>query len=608
MKAKPSFASISLCIALLLAQGASSQTIDSRPRRVSLQPASVSKSIAGSSLDSSETATLDAMVPRDGLKFYFEARNGGLAQLARALGASDSLAGLFSLGGRSVEKSKLAGFALRNLDALSASRLALAGYAADGLALLIEAASPADAERLKTEIERLLDSGPGQGDAAGPVVMLRDRRVLAGARASIDRMLESGAASTLADDTEFVKARSRFSDDPFFAYIETGASLMPWAATGGDNTVSGAAYTAGMLAALGSMPYGIAIGGSIEAETTRLRALAIYGNKKKEGLFSSILSAARMGELSAASFAAPDTEIFIDLMIDWEKLYEAIESLFAMVLSSAPTARGNQQATPMTGSADLLAMAEAGLGFSIKNDLIPTLGSEVAISLSGFGDMVRSKPQSSPAASKRTATAPRQAGSSSPRFLLMLSVRDPLKFERLFARLFSPKGGRASQPFAQLAYRGATIHHRKDMAYTITGGFLLAGGTAGEIRRALDSHALNNSLASNPEYSSAMGDPRPRMLQAYLSPAVSGRLFEATSQGAAKRASSPLALSMMSDDDGFLFEMRVPTEIALAALNSLATSKPNRYGISSSPAAGPRRPAGRGSPTLTDDDLKNRRP
>ncbi|HWP42877.1 MAG TPA: hypothetical protein VNO14_06570, partial [Blastocatellia bacterium] len=248
----------------------------------------------------------------------------------------------------------------------------------------------------------------------------------------------------------------------------------------------------------------------------------------------------------------------------------------------------------------MLAALESSLGFSIKRDLIPTLGNEVAISLHGFSDLMRSKSSARPAARK-----------PAPRILFMLSVRDPLLFEKLFARLIAPRGRRVSRPFAQLSHRGATIRYNKDIAYTITGGFFIAGASASEIRRAIDARALNTSLASRPEFASAMGASRPVMMQAYLSPAVSGSLLDSTkgtAAGAAKGARSPLALTIMSDEDGFLMEMRVPTELALAGLASMAANRPAAYGITSSPSSGARRRAGRRSPTFTDDDLIRRKP
>ena len=48
------------------------------------------------------------------------------------------------------------------------------------------------------------------------------------------------------------------------------------------------------------------------------------------GLFSSILGASGSGQLVAASFAPADSDVFIDLGIDWDKLYDAIGSLLSM--------------------------------------------------------------------------------------------------------------------------------------------------------------------------------------------------------------------------------------------------------------------------------------
>src|SRR5262249_19247707 len=137
------------------------------------------------------------------------------------------------------------------------------------------------------------------------------------------------------------------------------------------------AYTAGMMAGLTSLPGALAIGASAEGERFVARAVTIGGAKTKStgiaGLFSSMFSDQSSGQPIAASFAPADTDVFVDLMIDWDRLYDSIGSLFGAVAGSMG---GGGSAAPAQ-SADLIGALEAKLGFSIKNDLIPTLGNEI---------------------------------------------------------------------------------------------------------------------------------------------------------------------------------------------------------------------------------------
>jgi Protein of unknown function (DUF3352) len=418
-----------------------------------------------------------------------------------------------------------------------------------------------------------------------------------------------------------MNARARFSDDPFFAYMDLAS--MPIGLPGGEDQAS-AAYTAGALAALNSKPYAIAIGGSLEGDSVMLRALLLYTTGQNAGplagLFSSIASQAGLGQPVGASFAAPDADLFVDVMIDWEKLYEAIGSVFSTIAG----AQSNEASQSGAQGPDLFAMAEASLGFSIKNDLLPTLGNEVAVSLAGFDRFFG--PASRPMSNGQKAAQPL------PRFMLMIALKDPARFEKLVSRFINKSGG-ASAQLSRVPYRGATVSYNKDVAYAISGGFFMIGGSRNDIYRALDARALGNSLATTAEFRASVGTPRQAMMQAYLSPGVSNKIYETISADIVKsnaelkdyvrraaQARSAIGLTMAIDPEGISMEMRVPTNLTFMALAAMATGKSAPYPITSTPASGigipnPTTPAlrtrnadGRRVPKMTSDDVTNRRP
>jgi hypothetical protein len=217
-----------------------------------------------------------------------------------------------------------------------------------------------------------------------------------------------------------------------------------------------------------------------------------------------------------------------------------------------------------------------------------------------------------------------------PRFMLMVAVKDPAKFERLIARLFNRPG---SQPLARATYRDATISYNKDIAYALTNNFFMVSGSVTDVRRAMDARALGNSLATSAGFRAAVGAPHQTMMQAYLSSNISSKLYEAILTEAAKsnpalkefapksaQAHSPVGLTVTPDSDGVMMEMRVPTNLTFMALASLATGSPAPYGAAYSQPSGlgipdPTGPStrtrtadGRRVPKLTDDDLRSRRP
>ena len=605
-----------LCFALVLPANALPQSLNTRPRRVTPVAYEV-HARATDSRAAAEPATLESFVPREGLQFYFEIRNGGLAELARAGSAMTPVTKMLAAGPVKATTEDLMAFVISNLAALSNAKLALVGYGASGTAALIEAANPADAEQLRAGVAVLLTKNrpAAKTPKAGELgVSLQGRMVVAGERETVARILDSNGSFAVAEDQGFMKARDRFSSDPFFAYAELGSQSLPQGFGTGN-----AAYDAGVLAGLGASPYAVALGGSLQGDAMTVRALLLFSSKQSAGsmfgMLGSFTSATQMGQSVAANYAAPDADIFVDLTLDWDKLYDSIQSVFGMI-ASAQSNGGNQVNSAQ--SADLLAMMEASLGFSIKNDLIPTLGNELAISISGFDSFMRSVKA---AATQRPTV---------PRFMLIVSLKDPARFEKLIARLVNQNG---SQTLTRVTYRNAAISYSNNFAYAVTNKFFMIGGSAGDIRRALDAHALGTSLALTADYRAAIGPPRQTMLQAYISSNLSNKLYESVLAEAVKsnaalkefapktaQMRSPIGLAMLPDSDGVMMEMRVPTSLTFMALAYLATSKPTAFGPAYSEPAGlgipnPTGPStrtrtmdGRRVPTLTNEDLRDRRP
>ena len=614
------------CIFLLSIVIGSGQTVfpqstQSRPRRVEqLAFNSEAHTASDESAVSNESASLDTLLPRTGLQFYLEVRGSGLSQLASsgtALGPIMKLLARPALG----SASDWAAFAMGQMRILSSAKLAFVSYGADGSAALIEAANTADAESLRAGVTRLLGSRASAGGRGQPTttVALAGRTVVAGEESVVGRLVEPGDVYRLGGDPFFSQARERFAGDPLFGYLDIGPTQVPAMPNSG-NSANDSAYRAGAMAAelvkLGARPTAIAMGGRIEGDTLAVRALMFMDQTSSGnplmGLFSSLTSGATSGEAMAAGLALPDTDLFVDFRVDWDKLYQSLEGLF--------TAFTNSQA----GASDPLAATEQSLGFSIRNDLLPTLGSEIAISLSGAGAFF-----SAGRATSRTAKSAAAARPASPRFMLMVALKNSTRFEQLVSRLINKPG---APMLSRAAYRGAIVSSNKSVAFAVTRDFFVIGGSAAEIRRALDAYYMGNSLAVAPEFRAALGDARATTMQLYLSSAVATKLFEALQTATAKASGSVkelaqpagrvagLGISMRSDKDGVLLEMRAPVNLALAAMGALATGQsvlggmtpgaPAGFGIPGPTPAAPGIPGGvrRATPKMTEDDLAPRRP
>jgi hypothetical protein len=205
----------------------------------------------------------------------------------------------------------------------------------------------------------------------------------------------------------------------------------------------------------------------------------------------------------------------------------------------------------------------------------------------------------------------------------MIAVKDPDKFEKLLARLFNRMTSAAAQ-FTQTPYRGVTINANKDLAYAMVNGFFIAGGSAAQIHRAVDAQASDNSLASTDEFRSVFNSNQEASLRAYLSPAMSDQLFESLFKETGKsngsiplsattpQARKPIGIQLIPDEDGLMIEARLPANLAILALASIATGTQATSAITSLPSGigvsepGPRVSGSSKTPKMTDDDVRRR--
>ena len=559
-----------------------------------------------------EAATLEASVPRDGLRVYIEIRNGGLTELVKSSAAIGPFAKLLSSGPVKTSASDLAGLVMANLGALANARVAVASYSSGAL-VLIEPTSAADAETLQAAVATLLGrSRKSKASGADVEAVLLGRVVVVGPRDVTGKLSQMNGVVSLGDDQEFVKARARFETDQFFAYIDLGAMSRSFP---GREMPQSPAYTMGAMAALNSAQSAIAIGGSIAGDAATVRAIVVNSSGQQGGgilpsLFASLASASQTGQPAASAFASADADLFVDVMLDWDRLYDAIQSMIAMFVPAFGNGGNSNASAPPMQSSDILGMLETSLGFSIKHDLIPTLGSELAFSLSGLSHTL----------SPKQAIAG-TAKPGSPRFMLMVALKDPVNFEKLIVRLFNRSTSAAAQ-LARTPYRGVMVNANKSVAYAIVNGFFVIGGSAAQIRHAIDVQATGASLATTESFKSAFSGSQQAALQAYISPALVNELFESLSKETAKanalpvmasaaQARMPIAIQLIHGADGMMIEARLPANLALMALASMAGESSSRNAATSLGGVGvsepgPRVSGGSRTPRMTDDDLRRR--
>jgi len=245
---------------------------------------------------------------------------------------------------------------------------------------------------------------------------------------------------------------------------------------------------------------------------------------------------------------------------------------------------------------------EKKLGFSIKDDLLPTLGGELAIAI----HFPSGAPQQVKAAQAAQAPKP-----PSPSFHVVIGLKDKTRFEALISRLFQAgsSGGNNPLGITTVQYRGVTIKSIKGFSYAIADGFFIGCGGAGNLRKLLDERAAGGTLASKLEYHAAVGVPGVSLVQVYLSGNASARFLQKEQGGGYGKAGPGLGFVMSEVPSGISLNVRLPATLAAMALSSAMNSSGGVFGIgpsAQSAAESSRVVNGKPVPKMSNDDIPRR--
>jgi hypothetical protein len=130
----------------------------------------------------------------------------------------------------------------------------------------------------------------------------------------------------------------------------------------------------------GSYPEAVAIGLTFESDSLAVRLLMINAPGTKMGPvpFLPLLVSGPPQASDAASYMPSDTDVFVTASLDLNQLYEmGLSIMNAPGVYSPPPASKDKASSAESGISAL----EKRLGFKIKDDLLSTLGNEVAVGL-----------------------------------------------------------------------------------------------------------------------------------------------------------------------------------------------------------------------------------
>ncbi|HYE15025.1 MAG TPA: DUF3352 domain-containing protein [Pyrinomonadaceae bacterium] len=286
-----------------------------------------------------------------------------------------------------------------------------------------------------------------------------------------------------------------------------------------------------------------------------------------------------------AAVAPADSDVFVNVSLDWERIFNSMMGTAASteVMAGAgitvptaadvivgPSGEGDKPEEKRPTAEATVEAVEKIFGFKFKEDLIPALGNEVAVSMPSklWMEPFRINRRSGPKAEEKDAE---------PGFVVLVALNDAEKVRKIFPRVLAALSFVApGAPAAAERREGFDIQSAGGFYYAFIDNYLVLGGNIKSVRHVVDSRARNDTLAATNSYRDATAwQARQRLLHAYLSDALMRKAIEDTKK-TAEASSDPLVQAMLArldlqpepasysatnEGDVLLHELRLPVNL-----------------------------------------------
>jgi len=232
-----------------------------------------------------------------------------------------------------------------------------------------------------------------------------------------------------------------------------------------------------------------------------------------------------------ASVAPADADLFIAGSLDWTQIYNsAVGAASVSPESLAATFRGEGseetgRAEPQPTVDETIAAVEKLFGFKFKEDLLPALGNEVAISLPlDAGEIGFGRP--------RARDEKKEEREAEPGFLYLAALNNPERVREILPRVLVVFGfASPGTPQRAEKRKGFDIHTLgagSGLSYAFINNFLVAGELKA-VRYCVDSFDARQTLASVNAYRDAVSwQARQKLVHLYLSDSLLKDAYEET--------------------------------------------------------------------------------
>jgi hypothetical protein len=332
----------------------------------------------------------------------------------------------------------------------------------------------------------------------------------------------------------------------------------------------------GLMGGPTKWPDAVGVGVSLDSDSYAARVLLIGGPDGKASpipFISQWVSGPPLA-LQAPSILPSDTELLIAASLDTTQIYEGV--LRSMTEQTIAYRRNANQ--PLDGvPVGPFAQFEKRLGLKIKEDLLPLLGNEIAVSIpvSVFTGAQPGSEKQNGAKEKDQADKKKLE----PNPVILISLKDKEAARLMIPRIIDGLGFKGASTLAQKERRDDTeiISFAGAFSYAFIQDFLVLSPDAETVKHVVDSYLAHQTLGSDTQYrSSTRWQPRQSLGQVYLSPVLmeSYRAYanNPTSLVTDKvrdflmhlsPVSEPVTYSLSSEGFSPLHELRVPKNLVL---------------------------------------------
>ena len=329
-------------------------------------------------------------------------------------------------------------------------------------------------------------------------------------------------------------------------------------------------------------PDSIAFALSFEGDSFDLRALLVnQGGEKADALpFAPMLITGPALSPEASNIFPADTEILVTMSLDLPQIYAAMSK--PQPKQTYTTSHGSTVEVKEVVPVSPFAAIEERLKIKLKDDLLPLLGSEIALRLPTNGANMMALPGliiGAPGAATE-----KQPNNAAP--VLAIAVKDKEGLRALMPKLLDNFGLKGASSLMQTERREDTelVSFANLFSYAFIGNFIVISTDAASTRYVVDSYLKHETLSSDIQFkNSTRWQPRPLQGQLYISPALmegyktwaqqSSTMVTDQVRAFLTRASTvaqPITYSLSNEGLGPLHELHIPRNLILMAVAGIS--------------------------------------